>query len=596
MYSPKNHLSLLLHLKFGLKGLLLSYYLGLIQAGFLTSQPNRQSLLRNNAVTVQVTGFNAAFLSPLKVTMNNNKNSNINYNYKYHCYNVNGNCISNRNSNRNAYRNGETIKVRKEEQDSSHHRDPEQNLNTNIKMEREDNNFLQLEEYFAKSRADFPILNEIVHQDKELIYLDSGASSQRPSVVLEAMNDYYLTSHSNVHRGAHFLAGRATEKYESARDTVKDFIQATLREEIIFTRGATEAINLVAYSWGMKNLKKGDIIVTSIMEHHANLVPWQLVCSKIGCEMKYVDIISDTNHNLDMKAYENLMQENAGKVKLVAMPHVSNTLGCILPAKDIINIAHSHGALVLLDGCQATPHLPLNVKDLDVDFYVASGHKMCGPTGSGFLYAKYEILDEQMDPFHGGGEMIDEVFMDHSTFAKPPSKFEAGTPGIAEAVGLAAAINYLQELGMDKIHSYDMELGAYLYQQLKENFGDDLELYGPNPEIHSSVSDEDNSNKTSAPERSSLVAFNHKRIHASDLAFFLDMEGVAIRAGHHCTQPLHRRFGAKGSARASLYFYNTKKDIDQFITKMKHVVCFLEGDDNVEGLNGMEEDVPSLLL
>jgi cysteine desulfurase/selenocysteine lyase len=406
----------------------------------------------------------------------------------------------------------------------------------------------------ALNREDFPILEIESHKDKKLVYLDSAASSQKPNYVLDAMDSYYKTSHANVHRGAHALAVKATEKYEWAREQVQKFIHAEHREEIIFTRGATEAINIVAQSWGQR-LKPGDEIILSVMEHHSNLVPWQMVAQRTGAVLKFVKLNSTMEFDLDH--YFTLLSE---KTKLVAVSFASNVLGTCNPVKQIVAGAKAVGATVLLDACQAVPHMPVDVQALGVDFIAASGHKMCGPTGIGFLYGRLDLL-KSMPPVLGGGEMIDRVELETSTYAQPPSRFEAGTPAIAEAVGLGAACEYLSKIGMEKIHEHEATLGAYLYSELAKIDG--LTLYGPPAE-------------PGTFKRTGLVAFNSNNVHATDLSFFLDQEGVAVRTGHHCTQPLHSILGAAGSIRASLYFYNNQEDVDYFIEKLKSTLEMFE--------------------
>ena len=401
-------------------------------------------------------------------------------------------------------------------------------------------------------RQDFPILAQKVN-DKPLIYFDSAASSQKPQAVLDALQHYYQNDNANVHRGAHTLSGRATDAYEAARDKVTQFINATSREEIVYTRNASEAINLVAYSWGLANLNPGDEIILSVMEHHSNIVPWQLIAQKTGAVIKYVGL-TDTEE-FDFEQYKSLLSD---KTKLVSIVHISNTLGVINPVVEIVQQAHKYGAKVLIDACQSVPHMSIDVRAIDCDWLVASGHKMCATTGIGFLYGKKEILTA-MPPFLGGGEMIDEVFLDHSTYGELPHKFEAGTPAIGEAIALGAAVDYLTNIGMDKIHAYEEELTAYLFKKLETILG--LRIYGKKP-------------TSDGKGRAALVAFNVEGIHASDLATLLDHEGIAIRSGHHCTQPLHRLFGASGSARASLYFYNTRTEIDTFITALKETIDF----------------------
>ncbi len=404
----------------------------------------------------------------------------------------------------------------------------------------------------ADVRADFPILHQKIN-GHPLIYLDNAATSQKPIAVLDALRDYYEKDNANVHRGAHSLSVRATEAYEAVRDKVVMLINARRREEIIYTRNATEAINLVAYSWGLTNLKAGDEIITSVMEHHSNLVPWQMIAQRTGAVIKYVPLTA--GETFDLEQFKTLLSE---KTKLVSVVHISNTLGCINPVAEITRLAHQAGARVLIDACQSVPHCPIDVQALDCDWLVASGHKMCAPTGIGFLYGKAEIL-EAMPPFLGGGEMIDEVFFDHFTWGHLPHKFEAGTPAIGEAIALGAAIDYLMHLGLDRIHAYEEELTAHLFAKLAEI--SQIRLYGPMPDAQ-------------GHGRAALAAFNIPGLHASDVATLLDQDGIAIRSGHHCTQPLHRLFDASGSARASLYFYNTHAEIDRFAESLAQTIAF----------------------
>ncbi len=401
-------------------------------------------------------------------------------------------------------------------------------------------------------RADFPILNQDVN-GKPLLYFDSAASSHKPMAVLEALQRYYLTDHSNVHRGAHTLSGRATDAYEAAREKVTAFVNAHSFKEIVFTRNATEAINLVAYSWGMTELKAGDEIILTTMEHHSNLVPWHIVAERTGAVLKHVRVTAEGEFDLDH--YRELLSE---KTKLVSVVHVSNTLGTIVPAKEVAELAHQQGAKVLLDACQSVPHMPIDVQDLGCDWLVASGHKMCGPTGIGFLYGKLDLL-RSMPPFLGGGSMIQDVFLDHSTYADLPERFEAGTPAIAEAIALGAAVDYLNKIGMDRIHDYEAEMTAYLFEKLNAIEG--LTIYGPQPQADGSG-------------RAALAAFTVEGLHPNDLATILDQSGIAIRTGHHCTQPLHRELGISGTARASLYIYNTREEIDTFVTELKGTIEF----------------------
>ena len=401
-------------------------------------------------------------------------------------------------------------------------------------------------------RADFPILHQQVN-GQPLVYLDNAATSQKPQAVLDAMLHYYQTDNANVHRGVHTLSSRATEAYEGARDKVAAFVNAASRDEIVFTRNASEAINLVAYAWGLSELQSGDEIVLSVMEHHSNLVPWQLIAQRTGAILKYVPL-TDTQE-FDLAAFKQLISD---KTKLVAVNHISNTLGCINPVADIVDTARRYGAKVLIDACQSVPHMPVDVQALDCDWLVASGHKMCGPTGAGFLYGKLAVL-QAMPPFMGGGEMIQDVSLDHSTYAELPHKFEAGTPAICEAVVLGAAVDYLNQIGMDRIAEYEHQLTAYLYEQISTV--PQVKLYGPKPNADGSG-------------RAAIATFTVEGVHAQDLSTFLDHSGIAIRSGHHCTQPLHKLLGVSSTARASLYFYNTPAEIDTFIRVLKETIDF----------------------
>jgi cysteine desulfurase/selenocysteine lyase len=404
----------------------------------------------------------------------------------------------------------------------------------------------------AKVRPDFPILHQEVH-DKPLVYLDNAATSQKPLPVIEALRYYYERDNANVHRGAHALSAKATEAYEGARDKVARFVNAASRNEIVFTRNASEAINLVAYSWGLNTLQPGDEIVLSVMEHHSNIVPWQIIAQKTGAILKYVGLTE--TEEFDLEQFQTLISE---KTKLVSVVHVSNTLGCINPVEEIIAIAHQYGAKVLIDACQSVPHMPIDVQAMDCDWLVASGHKMCAPTGIGFLYGKLELL-EAMPAFMGGGEMIGEVYLDHFTYAELPHKFEAGTPAIGEAIALGAAVDYLSKIGMDRIHAYEEELTAYLFEQLRQF--PEVKVYGPQPTAE-------------GKGRAALASFSVESLDASDVSTMIDCEGVAIRSGHHCTQPLHRVLGVAGTARASLYLYNTPEEIDAFIEALKETIEF----------------------
>ncbi|KAJ9146622.1 hypothetical protein P3X46_028861 [Hevea brasiliensis] len=402
------------------------------------------------------------------------------------------------------------------------------------------------------TRPDFPILHQEINGSK-LVYLDNAATSQKPISVLKALQNYYETYNSNVHRGIHYLSAKATDEYELARKKVAAFINASESREIVFTRNATEAINLVAYSWGLANLKSGDEVILTVAEHHSAIVPWQIVSQRTGAVLKFVTL----NEN-EVPDIQKLKEIFSKKTKLVVVHHISNVLASFLPVEDIIQWAHVVGAKVLIDACQSVPHMVVDVQRLDTDFLVASSHKMCGPTGIGFLYGKSDLLST-MPPFLGGGEMISDVFLDHSTYADPPSRFEAGTPAIGEAIGLGAAIDYLSGIGMQKIHDYEIELANYLYESLCTV--PNVHIYGPKP--------------SETVHRAALCSFNVENIHPTDIATFLDQQhGVAIRSGHHCAQPLHRHLGVNASARASLYFYNTKEDVDAFIQALNDTISF----------------------
>ena len=387
-------------------------------------------------------------------------------------------------------------------------------------------------------RADFPILERTVC-GHNLVYLDNAASSQKPARVIEAMEIYYRTYHANVHRGAHELSVQATDAYEAARRKVAEHINAPDVRELIFVRGTTEAINLVAGSWGFENIGEGDEILLTKMEHHSNLVPWQLLAARTGAVLKFVDVSPDGR--LVMEDYDHLL---SGRTKIVGVTHVSNTLGVVNPVADIARRAHDVGALCLVDGAQAAPHLRLDVQELECDFYAFSSHKMCGPTGVGALWGRAAIL-EAMPPYQGGGEMISEVRLEGSTWADLPHKFEAGTPSIGDAVGFGEAIDYLQEVGFDALHAYETELTEYALDRLTKLPG--LEMYGPRE------------------GRTGVLSFRFRDIHAHDLATILDQKGIAIRAGHHCNQPLMRHLGVEATARASLYLYNTRGEVDALV-------------------------------
>ncbi len=394
-----------------------------------------------------------------------------------------------------------------------------------------------------KIRQDFPILGEQVN-GKDLIYLDTSATSQTPLKVIEAMNDYYREYNSNVHRGVHTLGTKATDAYEKARMKVRSFINAKRFEEIVYTRGTTAAINLVARSFGDLVIEEGDEIVVNEMEHHANIVPWQQLAKRKGAELVFIPLEEDGTIALD-----SVKAAMSDKTKIVAITHVSNVLGTINDIKSIAEIAHAHNAYISVDGAQAVPHMAVDVQELDVDFYAFSGHKMLGPTGIGILYGKAELLDK-MEPIEYGGDMIDYVYKTESTWTDLPVKFEAGTPMIAEAVGLNAAIDYINELGIDNIYQHEKELVAYAYDKMSAIEG--IEIYGPGKD-----------------KRAGLITFNLQGVHPHDLATALDSEGIAVRAGHHCAQPLMKWCEASSTARASFYIYNTIEEIDQFIESLE---------------------------
>ncbi|UPS10322.1 cysteine desulfurase [Lactococcus lactis] len=398
---------------------------------------------------------------------------------------------------------------------------------------------------------DFPVLNQIVN-DEPLVYLDNAATTQKPLKVLAAIKDYYENDNANVHRGVHTLAERATEKYEAAREKVRQFINAKSTKEVLFTRGTTTSINWVAQFAG-QILKAGDEIVISIMEHHSNIVPWQEVAKKTGAILKFVYL---KDGQLDM---DDLRKKITNQTKFVSIAHVSNVLGTINPVEEITKIAHEHGAYMVVDGAQSTPHMATDLQKMDVDFFAFSGHKMMGPTGIGVLYGKEELLN-QFEPVEFGGEMIDFVYESHSTWTELPWKFEAGTPNIAGAIALGAAIDYIQELGIDQIHQHEIELIDYLMPKLQEIEG--LKIYGPKDNV----------------KRGGLIAFNIEGLHPHDVATALDMEGVAVRAGHHCAQPLLNYLETPATARASFYLYNTKAGCDKLVEALKKTKEFFNLD------------------
>ena len=389
-------------------------------------------------------------------------------------------------------------------------------------------------------RRDFPILDREIRAGVALTYLDSTATSQKPLAVIEAMNDYYRCSNANIHRGVHALAEEATAMYEDARMKIAKFINASSARQIIYTRNTTESINLVAHSWARANLKPGDLVILTEMEHHSNLVPWQMLQAERGIILEFILVTEDGQ--LDLESYKSLLSRSP---KLVSFTHMSNVLGTINPAAEIIHMAHAAGAIVVVDGAQSVPHFKVDLQALDADFYAFSAHKMCGPTGIGALYGKTSLL-ESMPPFLGGGDMIKEVKLRSFRPNTLPHKFEAGTPAIAEAAGFSAAVDYLTEIGMDNIAAHEHEITQYALERLEEIPG--VKLFGP-----------------SAAKKGGVAAFTLEGVHPHDVAQILDQDGIAIRAGHHCAQPLHEKFGIQATSRASFYLYNTKEEVDMLI-------------------------------
>lgn len=396
-------------------------------------------------------------------------------------------------------------------------------------------------------RSDFPVLSESVNNNP-LVYLDNAASSQMPSVVSDRIDHYHKYEHSNVHRGIHTLSQKATDAYESTRGKVQSFINSRHQEEIIFTTGTTDSINLVAQSYGRRNFKEGDQIILTEMEHHANIVPWQMIAEETGSVIRVVPM--DDSGQLDMQAYRELLSE---KTKMVAAVHVSNALGTINPVEEIVELAHEHESVVLIDGAQAVPHSKVDVQALDADFYTFSAHKMCGPTGFGILYGKRELLND-MPPYRGGGDMIDKVTFEKTTYNDLPFKFEAGTPPISAGIGLGAAIDYMQKIGMEKIAEREHDLLEYATQRMNEIDG--LRIIG------------------TAPHKASVISFLIDDIHATDAGTILDQKGIAVRTGHHCAQPIMQHYDIPGTARASFSFYNNEKDIDRLIEGIVYVKEF----------------------
>ncbi len=396
-------------------------------------------------------------------------------------------------------------------------------------------------------RADFPILQRSVHADTPLIYLDSAATSQKPQTVIDSISKYYSTYNANIHRGIHKLAEEATFEYENARKKIADFVGNVKTSEIIFTRNTTESINLLVYSWARHNLQDGDLVLLTEMEHHANIVPWQILASEKNIQIRYIPV--NEEYLLDMEVYRDYLKLNP---KIVSFTHMSNVLGTINPAKEIIQLAHQANAITIVDGAQSAPHFAINLKDLDADFYAFSGHKMLGPTGIGVLYGKENLL-EKMPPFLGGGDMIKRVTFEGFTSNSLPHKFEAGTPSIAEAIGFGIAIDYLSERSMDAVFAHEKELTEYGYQTLSQIPA--LSIFGPKPE-----------------NKGGVLSFTLADIHPHDIAETLDQMGIAVRAGHHCAMPLHLKYDISATTRASFYIYNTKEEIDQLAIGLEKVL------------------------
>ena len=395
-----------------------------------------------------------------------------------------------------------------------------------------------------KVREDFPILSRQIY-GKPLVYFDNGATTQKPLCVLDAMRNEYLNVNANVHRGVHYLSQQATDLHEAARETVRKFINAPKVEEVIFTRGTTESLNLVVSSFGDRFLSEGDEVIVSVMEHHSNIVPWQLLAAKKGIAIKVIPMTDDGD--VIMEEYEKLFNE---KTRIVSITQVSNVLGTINPVKEMIRIAHEHEVPVMVDGAQSTPHMKVDVQDLDCDFFAFSGHKIYGPTGIGVLYGKEKWLDE-MPPYQGGGEMIESVSFETTTFEKLPFKFEAGTPDYVATHGLATALNYVTELGLDNIFAHEQELTRYAMEQMKEIPG--MRLFG------------------TSQHKDAVISFLVGDIHHLDMGTLLDRLGIAVRTGHHCAEPLMHRLGISGTVRASFALYNTKEEVDALIAGIKRV-------------------------
>lgn len=394
-------------------------------------------------------------------------------------------------------------------------------------------------------RQDFPIMSRLIN-NKPLTYLDSTATSQKPAIVIDTLADFYRTTNANVHRGIYTLSEESTYAYESSRAKVAKFIGSPSSDQIIFTRNTTESLNLVAYTWGRQNVSEGDEILITIMEHHSNIIPWMMLCDEVGATLKYIPVTDQGE--LDLSNIDSLITP---RTKIVSLTQMSNVLGTINPVEKIISKAKEKGALTIIDGAQGAPHLPVNVEELDVDIYAFSAHKMLGPTGIGILYGKSDILNT-INPFLGGGEMISEVYEDRFTWKESPWKFEAGTPNFADAIAFGAAIDYLTDIGMDAIRLHEIEITRYALEEIRK-VDKGIKIFGPDD----------------LSIRGGVISFYHDKVHPHDIAQVMDWEGVQIRAGHHCAQPLMRRLGVPATARASFYIYNTEEDVDRFVQALK---------------------------
>ena len=394
-------------------------------------------------------------------------------------------------------------------------------------------------------RQDFPIMSRLIN-NKPLTYLDSTATSQKPAIVIDTLADFYRTTNANVHRGIYTLSEESTYAYESSRAKVAKFIGSPSSDQIIFTRNTTESLNLVAYTWGRQNVSEGDEILITIMEHHSNIIPWMMLCDEVGATLKYIPVTDQGE--LDLSNIDSLITP---RTKIVSLTQMSNVLGTINPVEKIISKAKEKGALTIIDGAQGAPHLPVNVEELDVDIYAFSAHKMLGPTGIGILYGQSDILIT-INPFLGGGEMISEVYEDRFTWKESPWKFEAGTPNFADAIAFGAAIDYLTDIGMDAIRLHEIEITRYALEEIRK-VDKGIKIFGPDD----------------LSIRGGVISFYHDKVHPHDIAQVMDWEGVQIRAGHHCAQPLMRRLGVPATARASFYIYNTEEDVDRFVQALK---------------------------